>query len=158
MIFEIPKEFSDQTKLWFFLAEKPFSKQQAESICQAAIHFTQEWAAHGKALSAELYVVQNQALVLLADESVQQATGCSIDKAMHFIRDWEQILGQSLTQRMLLPLYTDNGLNIINLTDLEKTEVENGVLWNVYVDRAGEYRHKPTIPLAESWASRYLQA
>lgn len=156
MIFEIPKEFSDQTKLWFFLAEKPFSDQQTESIRQASMYFTQEWAAHGKALRAALHVVQNQALVLMADESVQQATGCSIDKAMHFIRDWEQKLGTRLTNRMLLPLLTKEGLRIIFPDDLEKTGIFESKLWNVYVDRAGEYRRNATIPLAQSWAARYL--
>ena len=62
--------------------------------------FLTDWTAHGASLSAGYCIPHQQFIVFSLDEANQQATGCSIDKSVHFIQALEQSLSVHLLDKM----------------------------------------------------------
>src|SRR5690606_29285628 len=61
--------------------------------------FLEEWAAHGAGLNASYAILYSQFLVIAVDEAMVRASGCSIDKQVHFIQNLEKELLVSFMDR-----------------------------------------------------------
>lgn len=80
------------TRLWIYLAERPLTDAETGTAQAALNDFAHQWTAHNQALLARAEIFQNQIVILAVDESRAGASGCSIDKSVHFL----EALGQQL--------------------------------------------------------------
>lgn len=93
-------DLSPLSRVWIYQStqEIPVTKQEA---IQAQIEaFTQQWTAHNQALRAAGALQQQRFIVLMVDESQAGASGCSIDKSVHFIQQLEAAFDLNLFDRM----------------------------------------------------------
>lgn len=79
-------QLPDYAKIWIFQSNKTFSDTQEEQIQSACNTFLPTWQAHGTNLKAGFDVKYRHFLVFGVDQSHQSATGCSVDKLWHFVR------------------------------------------------------------------------
>ena len=84
-----------------YTAQRVLTDSESKAIIDALCHFQATWAAHGKMLHSEAVVLLNQVVVIAVDESVQPATGCSIDNSVAFLRQLNE-LSSSLADLDLL--------------------------------------------------------
>lgn len=81
-------------RLWVFTSPVPLDTDRIHPALQT---FVQSWTAHRQDLRASGSLYQGYFILLAVDESQTAASGCSIDKATHFVQD----LGQSLNLNFL---------------------------------------------------------
>ena len=81
-------------RLWIFTSPSPLDTAHIQPPLQ---EFVRTWTAHRQDLLASAWVYDNYFILLAVDEAQTSASGCSIDKATHFVRD----LGQSLNLNFL---------------------------------------------------------
>lgn len=81
-------------RLWVFTSPVPLDTDRIHPALQT---FVQSWTAHRQDLRASGSLYQGYFILLAVDESQTAASGCSIDKATHFVQD----LGQSLNLNLL---------------------------------------------------------
>lgn len=153
--------FADSSRVWIYQSSRAFTPQEAEEMQLLTSQFAAQWTAHSHQLKATGAVLYERFVVLLVDENQANASGCSIDSSVHFIRQLETKYGLSLFDRTTL-CYRHNGmLKTCSLQDIRRMlaqgELEAGTtVFNNLVQSKKDFLTAWEIPLQQSWAARYL--
>ena len=91
----------DHSRIWIYQADRKLLADEEKIILTKGNEFTSAWAAHGHELMAGLYVMLDHFIVVVLDEQVESASGCSIDKLMRFIVELQKELGINFTNRLI---------------------------------------------------------
>ena len=104
----------------------------------------------------------NRFLILSADESSQEATGCSIDKSVALIKQLEQELDIILTDKSQVAYVTSSGeIDMVDFRDI-KSLIQTGtltgetIIFDSSISNFQGYKDNWRIPAANSWLSRYF--
>jgi len=149
-------EFSQHSRVWVYQADKKLTDLEAQQIQQELDDFTISWTAHNNQLKAKGEVRYNRFFILIVDESQAGASGCSIDKSVHFMKQLEQKFNINLFDRFNLA-YRD-GEEIKSLPrqafeDLLKQGKINTetIVYNNMVQNVTELESKWEVPFKNSW-------
>jgi hypothetical protein len=149
-------EFSQQSRVWIYQADKKLTDQEVLLIQQELDKFATGWTAHNNQLKAKGEVRYNRFLILIVDESQAGASGCSIDKSVHFMKQIEQHFNINLFDRFNLA-YRD-GEEILSLPrhafeDMLKQGKINTetIVYNNMVQNLTELESKWEVPFKNSW-------
>ena len=106
---EIWDTLTDSSRIWLYVADRPLSNAEVDLLTARATAFAQQWAAHGQSLKADARVLHAQVLALAVDGTEGEASGCSIDSSVHFVKEMENALGVSFFNRMIFLYRDENG-------------------------------------------------
>lgn len=154
-------DFSPQSKVWIYQSERLFSDAEIELIKNKADLFISNWTAHGKLLKAKIEVYYGLFIILFVDEAQADASGCGIDKSVHFFLALEKEFSVNLMNRLLVA-YKDNGtVKSISLSSFENKlaarEInEDTIVFNNLVQNKAEFESHWEIPLKNSWHNKML--
>jgi hypothetical protein len=159
----LPEHFSPESRIWMYQSNRELSSIETAHIKAKLEDYTSEWKAHGKAVKGFATVVFNRFILIMADESQHQVSGCSIDGSVRLLKALETELDIRLFDRHVLCFSDDNGENIQHL---EMTEIETALnnkkitpetlYFNNTVQSKLEFEEKWIIPVKESWLSRFM--
>ena len=148
------------SRMWFYGLEKPMTEAQSEQLTVLMDNFVAEWKAHGTQLAASYRIIANQCIIIAVDETLQQATGCSIDKSVHLLQEFGNQHGLDFFNRLLVFTMSQTGFEALPPSEL-KARIAAGTIDG---DTPVMNTLAPTlrasgdgmIPLRESWAAKYL--
>lgn len=153
--------FNEESRVWVYMSNRPFTGDESDSIEAALTEFCRDWTAHGSQLHAEGEVRYNQFIVLMVDESAAGASGCSIDKSVHFIQTIERKYQVQLFNRLLVGWMNGNSIQVAPLNQLQQY-IDSNVLrdetlvFNNAVTTKKELDKNWMLPFSKSWlASRF---
>lgn len=109
--------FPDHSRVWVYQADRKLLSAQKEIILAKGKLFTNSWAAHGHDLMADCYVLLDHFIVLVLDEQVEAASGCSIDKSMKFVLDLQKELGVNFTNRLVSAVWISNQVQLFTYSE-----------------------------------------
>jgi hypothetical protein len=98
--YNIPAHFGPNCRVWVFIGARPLDATESQWANEQLTSFTQTWQTHGKAMNATGFVFEKYALVIVANEEGVQASGCSMDKINHLVRQMGSELGIDFFARM----------------------------------------------------------
>ena len=154
-------QMPDSSRMWIYQADRPFTDKELQEVEQAAKAFADSWREHGKELKASYSIKHKQFLILAVDESHAEASGCSIDDSVAFVRNIEQHLGVQLLSRSNVALLVGGKVTIRPL-DKIKTGIDEGkinkdtLVFNGFINKMADFRNSWTQPAVESWMARYF--
>lgn len=161
-------EFQDmpaEARLWVYQADRPLSSSEQEFIRDQSVNFIHQWTAHGANLKASFEICFDQFLVITVDENFNQASGCSIDSSVQFVRFLEQDLKVSFLDRTLVAFLDEelkpNGVVTRSLKEIKEKvnsgEIEEGsIVFNNMVTSKREFDTNWKIEANKSWLSKYF--
>jgi hypothetical protein len=150
----------NSARIWVHQAGRRFTEAEKNTISEILLAFTQQWAAHGTPLKTSFKIFYDQFIVLAADESFEQASGCSIDGSMRTIQQVDKQFNLSLLDRTKVAFYKDPIL-VVSQSDLLKT-LEQGIwkdetlMFNNVLNTKGELATGWIVPANQTWLKRYL--
>lgn len=124
--------------------------------------FCHQWTAHNQQLKAVSEVIEGRYLVLMVDESQAGASGCSIDKSVHFLEELGRVTGADLFERMRFGwLDKDGTLHTADRQGLSEAFgaqiiSEETLMVNTLVQNKRELQEKWLVPLSQSWHKRLI--
>ena len=117
--------------------------------------FLNSWTAHNQELKASFEIRYHIFLILMIDGKHALASGCSIDKSIHFIQNMERQFSISLLDRQIFALKEAGRINLVKRKDFEKMiekEISlDTIVFNNLVQTKHELNTKWEIPIRESW-------
>lgn len=148
-------------RVWVYQSNKPFTEEQGKTIALEGEKFISDWSAHGAALNASFDVLYNRFVVIAVDEKQAAASGCSIDKSVHFIKQLEQQFQLNMFDRMQVAYKTAEGLAACSLSEFEKLAKqqlvnENTIVFNNMVTTKASFDSDWEVPVKRSWQNRVL--
>lgn len=155
-------EMNEQSRIWIFQSSGFLEFEKVERLSAGMMNFLDQWQAHGQDLKASFTILYNRFLVVALDEKSYQATGCSIDKLVHWVQAAEKELDISLMDRTRVSFRDENNL-IITLDMntfrdlLEKGDLdENTTVFNNLVETKQQLKTQWEVPLGRSWHKQWL--
>ena len=149
-------------RLWVYQSNKPLSDAELKAIREEGEQFIAGWSAHGAALRASFEILYGRFVVIAVDEKQALASGCSIDKSVHFIKSLEQKFNLNFFDRMQVAYKKGNEILACPLNEFEKLADqkivdENTIVFNNMVNSKAAFEKEWEIPLKQSWQSRVLK-
>lgn len=158
---EIFSALPDHSRVWIYQCERFLAPHEVNAINEEGNRFVEGWNAHGTPLRAKIAIVENLFLIVMADEEQAKASGCSIDKSMQFVKEAENYLGASLTNRMKVAVSVDGQIIITDLnklSDLKSQGVinENTLVFDNLIATKSDLEKNWLVKLNAGWHSRFL--
>ena len=149
------------SKVWVYQSSSLMDEHAAALLKQQALNFVENWTAHQAGLKASVELFNGLFVVFAVDETFNDASGCSVDKKVHFMKEAGAAMGLNFFDRMQLALVTDAKPKLIHLNDLNSRiasgEVEHDTLfYNNLVNNMKEFRNSWMVPLVESWPGNFI--
>lgn len=156
-------DLDKNSRVWVYQAAKPFSEEESQLILKNGQEFIESWTAHNVALSGSVTIKHDYFIILSVDESQTEASGCSIDKSVHFIRTLENELNIPLLDRSKVAFLAGDKISVKNLHEI-KSKVQSKEItaemltFDNTIMRKSDLETKWLIPANESWMSRFFTA
>ena len=149
-------QFSENSRVWVYQSDKKLSDSEAEQVQIQLDNFAKSWTAHNNQLKAKGEVRYNRFLILIVDEGQAGASGCSIDKSVHFIKHLEQQFNINLLDRFNLAYREGNDVLSVPRHDFENMLKQgsintNTIVFNNMVQNLKELQTKWEVPFKDSW-------
>lgn len=153
--------FPSSSRLWIYGGNKLIADEYILDINDEIADFTKSWSSHGIPIKATGALMHNSILILMADESTQSASGCSIDTSVQFIRDIGNRYDVDFFNRMIFHYLKDNQPRIIEARDLpeavQKGEIsESTIFFDNLVDTKKKFQEEWIKSLKDSWHKRFV--
>ncbi len=156
--------FHPNSRVWIYQSDRPLASDEVKRINQLIRDFTRSWTAHNQALKADGRIFFNRFLVLAVDNSVAEASGCSIDKSTHFLQEIERAYGIHLFDRLKMAYVKneESEIGVVSKADIRraleegKFSVETPVFDNT-IQSLEEFRSNWIRPLKDSWGGSVLR-
>lgn len=148
-------------RIWVYKAPRDLGQAEQKLIRERGAVFTAEWAAHGQPLDACVDVLHDRFVIIAVDEEQAQASGCSIDKSVGFVKQLEYDLNLMLTDRMFIVYEQDGKVLSCRLQELPEMLAKGLIaadttVFDDLVTTVGELHERFRVPLRASWMERYL--
>ena len=155
------KDLPETARVWIYQSDSLLTEDNIPVIENAAADFCNQWAAHGTPLFSSFKVLHDKFLVLAVDEGVNNASGCSIDSSVRFIKELEQKLGINFFDRTQVAFLIDNHIYSTDLKEI-KNEIGNGKIdadtltFNLQAQNLQEFNNNWLVQAKDSWMKRYF--
>lgn len=155
------EEMPEHSRIWIYQSNRKFSDEEVQDIEKELLEFTTQWAAHATPLQASFAVKYNRFIILVVDQDVHPASGCSIDASVRIIQQFEQKYGVDLMDKMNVTYKSGDFIAYKTLIDFKKMVKEKAVsdqtiVFNNLVNDLGEFNDFWEVPASESWHSRFF--
>ncbi|MBK8563773.1 MAG: hypothetical protein IPN76_10640 [Saprospiraceae bacterium] len=155
------QHFPAETRVWIYQSNQPIPEETAAALKQVVNQFAQNWVSHNRQLRAHGDVLHNRFILLAVDESQADASGCSIDKSVHFIKQVESQLGVDLFDRMNFAWMEDDEVKTApsqTFAELYQSgQITNETLvFDNLVKTKRELEENWLKPLNKSWHRRFV--
>ncbi|WP_296313191.1 ABC transporter ATPase [Winogradskyella sp. UBA3174] len=152
----------EESRVWIYQANRSFSDVELTQLeCQLET-FIEVWTAHGKDLQSGYKIVYKRFIVISLNQSINNATGCSIDASVHFIQELEKQYNVDLMDKMNVSYKQGEFIAYKTLLDFKamaknKSVSKNTIVFNNLVHNIAEFNENWEVPASESWHSRFLK-
>lgn len=155
-------DYHASSKIWVYTI-KPNLNSSVENQLNIELElFCKNWTAHNRELRAFHKIFENRFLVLGVDEHLNPASGCSIDKSVHFLEEMEQKFSITIFDRMLFSYFDEhNDCITLNRTEFENELSKNNITANTLVVNTltttiAEWNESSIIKLQDSWMNNFF--
>ena len=155
------KHFSTHSKIWIYFSSAPIKGEKKDFVSSKLEHFCKDWTAHNQQLKSSFDIIDEHFIILCVDESLNTATGCSIDKSVYVLKEISNYLQINLFDRMLLPYYNGNGVEYCHFQDISnlyksKTITDDTHFYNLAIHFLSDLQTEFKLPLKQHWLSKHI--
>ena len=158
----VPFEKLDaQSKIWIYQSGRKFSEEEMDLITNKTEAFLIEWTAHGNSLEAGMQIFYDQFIIIGANENINEASGCSIDKSVNHMRKLGMVLNTNLLERSKVAIKENALIKLVDFSEIKYLvskkliHSETQVFNNAIVSKK-ELETNWLQPAMDSWIKRYF--
>ena len=147
---------TNQARVWIYQSDRLFTNEEVVELNLILTDFNNGWSAHGKKLNSKFEIIDKLFVVLIVDESGQNATGCSIDSSVAIVKQINETFKVDLLDRLNIA-YVENGkLAIAKMFDFQE-KIKSGeitketLVFNNLLSTYGEFKSSWKTQAKNSW-------
>lgn len=140
------KDFSAHSKLWLYQANRILNKAELDEITAKLESFAQNWAAHGKPLRARTAILYDSLLVFMVDGNSENASGCSIDSSVRFVKNIGEEYAIDFMDRSIVLVLKGNNFAVKKIDNVASKDI----IVNYSLASFGEFQSKLLQEFASS--------
>jgi hypothetical protein len=148
---------SPDAQLWFYTAKRPFTKGELVEIERALLAFCDQWLAHNKKVHAGFNIINDQVIILGADNTLEPVSGCSIDSSVRFMQSLNAELDDAdLFNRLRGLMVTNDGYVSVSGNTPELSE--DTMFLNIWAATKKAFDATMHVPIHDTWYSRFIKS
>ncbi len=154
---------NQQARVWIYQSDRTFNTDELADLKVILSAFTQSWTAHNQQLQAAFEWRYDRFIVLIVDETQAGASGCSIDKSVHLMKEVEQRFHVNLFDRFHIAWKEGEVVESASREVFEQ-KIKEGminaqtVVFNNLVPDYAAYQVNWEIPFKDSWHSKVFKS
>lgn len=133
------EDLCPDARIWIYAAPRLFSQEECDSLNAELKRFSEEWTAHKRPVKTFAGIVNSAFILMAADDSINEVSGCSIDSSVKFIKSLGTRLNMDFFDRHRVTYKIGSEIKITSLTKFQEM-VRDGVL-------------SPETPVFNTWIS-----
>ncbi len=151
------EQMPDHSRVWVYQANRPFTASENQAIQDYLAPALTQWAAHGAGLNASFEIRFQQVIVIAVDETVNAASGCSIDASTRWFKEMGTNLGIDFFDRSTAVVEGEE-LTLIPLTALKNNPIltPSTHIIPLQTESLGAYRAGWLQEANTTWLQRYF--
>ena len=152
-----------EARVWVYQSDRGFTETEQTEITKFLSDFLENWTAHEQTLKASAKIICDFFLVIALDESFNVASGCSIDKQVHCIKQIEQKWKVSLLDNSQVAYLSDtNEIKFVNFREIKQAISEGKItpqtrIFNKNIATIQDLRNSFVLPAHQTWLKNYFQ-
>lgn len=151
----------DTSKVWVYQASRALTHEELDESRPVVFDFLDAWTSHNKDLITYGNIFHQRFLAFFVDESIAGASGCSIDKSVHFVENLGVELNVDFFDRETFTYLKEDNVEEVKRMDLAALVANNVIDMNtLFFDNLVNTKHdflKNWIkPLNNSWHKRFI--
>jgi|TARA_B100000927_G_scaffold128660_2_gene103618 hypothetical protein len=149
------------SRVWVYSSNRKFIQKEIISIRKDLENFLSNWTSHNQNLETGFELRYDRFIIIAVNQEINNASGCSIDNCVRFIKKLENKYEVDLLDKMNVIYKQDKHLYHKKLNEfisMYKNNLVslNTVVFNNLVNTVGEYKLKWEVPVKESWHNRFM--
>lgn len=154
-------DLGPESRIWIYQSSRKLSPEEQQFITEKTGVFLTEWTAHGNELQAGMNIFYDRFIVIGVNEAANEASGCSIDKSVHFMRMLGEALNLNLLDRSVIAIRQNIDIELINFTEIKQLISQGRIsadsrVFNHAITTKEELDAQWEQPITESWLKRYF--
>lgn len=152
----------ETSRVWIYQANRSFTETEIEEINSKLDVFIENWTAHGSDLHSGYEIKYKRFIVVSLDQTLINASGCSLDALANFILQLEQNYNVDLMDKMNVSYKQGAYIAYKSLSDFrkmakDKAVSKNTIVFNNLVTTKAEYLENWEVPVKDSWHNRFVK-
>ena len=148
-------------KFGIYQSDRPFTPSDYPILEKELKEFTHEWSAHSQSLKTSYDIKHDFFIILAVDESMNDASGCSIDSSVRVIKKLGEKLSIDFFKRDNLAFYDNQQVSIVPLNDLNQyinsaKVTRQSIFFNNLATSIGDLSSGWMTPAENTWLKRYF--
>ena len=148
-------------RIWIYTLSNELSNEQLVDFKNRCQTFVSGWTAHDVSLDASFELYQNRLLIFKVNEDKYNASGCSIDKQLRFVKELEQAFSVELLNRLLVAYENNNQVEVVKASQIKELLAENKItattlVFDNTITESNQLASKWKQPLQATWLAKYL--
>jgi hypothetical protein len=153
------ENFSPDSRLWIYQADRTLADNEAAIAEEIIQDFASRWQAHGHPLNAYAAMLFNTFAVLIVDENVEKASGCSIDTSVKIIKELGSQLKVDFFNRFAIAYIAGDMFDCVSKEEFQ-TLIDTGksdlLVFNNTITRLSQFENEWIVPFEGSWQSGFF--
>jgi hypothetical protein len=150
------EDLPGHSRIWIYQCSRELTSPELVSIADEAKLFLESWTAHNQSLKAGYEIRYSRFLILMIDEKTAGASGCSIDKSVHFIKSLEKKYEVAFLDRMQFAYKINDKVETVAAGAFESLFsngqlTKDSIVFNNLIQTKGELDSAWEISLMDSW-------
>ena len=145
----------ESSRIWVYASEKALTTEQQNHISNYIAEHLKGWNAHKVPLKAGVTILENHFIVVALDETVNAASGCSIDTLQQTIQALEKELSISSMNRLNVFCKIGNEIQCIPSFRLGSIATANTLFYDLTILTKAEL-NTYLKPISEGWCAHLV--
>lgn len=151
----------NNARVWVFQSNRLLKAHETEALTTPLAHFCDSWTAHSKALTAAFDLREGYFVAIAVNEADSNASGCSIDKLMHLMKQLGDQLNVDFFDRLRVVTKKDGQNVMYKISELAQTIKEEqlkptDLVYDNLITTVGQYRDQHLKPIYQTWLAKYF--
>ncbi len=151
----------DSARVWIYQADTPFPASAVPDVRARIREFVASWISHNRALKAFGDLYHDRFVVLMVDESQADASGCSIDSSVRFLKMLGYDYGLDLFDRLKFSFLDGEEVRTVDRDTFEELYRSGQIsdetpVFDTLVNTKGAFSRAFLKPLTQSWHARMV--
>ena len=158
----LPIDFSAESRVWIYQSSRLFTMSESLQIEEILNEFASNWKSHNIPVKGFGTLFFGQFIILMADETATDVSGCSTDSSVRLIKEIEKSFAVNLFDRTNLAFVINDKIQILPMSQL-KYAMENEFIGpnTLFVDNNVHNKldliNRWIIPIKDSWLGKKFQ-
>ena len=146
-------------RIWIYQSSRVLTDAEQQLLLGELTDFISTWTAHQAGLKGSADIRHGLFVIIAVDEGHNHASGCSIDKSVHFMKEAGLKLGVDFFDRLTAACMNPDGTLVQFKASQIGALLENGTLkheaavFNNLINDIDSLNHSWMVPISRSWLS-----